>query len=95
MSEQERDSLRAKLIAAFDAAGATVVSLADIGGGCPDLLVGYRGRTALCETQAPGADAKLEADRLVWYESWRGGTVIVVQSPADVAQVLRSLTETP
>ena len=89
----ERDLLRAELIAAFDAAGATVVSLADVGRGCPDLLVGYRGRTALCETQAPGADAKLETDRLAWYESWRGGTVTVLQSTADVARVLRSLME--
>ena len=88
----EADELRAALIvAAFEASGATVVDLSAVGGGCPDLLIGYQGRIALCETQVPGAVPSLE--RQAWYEAWRGGMAITVLHSSEVAHVLRTLLE--
>ena len=89
----DRDARRAALIAAFEDAGATVVSLARVGGGCPDLLIGYQGQIALCETQGPGAP--LSDERLAWYGAWRGPAVTVLRSTEDVARVLEALTVDP
>ena len=83
---------RASRIAAFEDAGATVVSLARMGGGCPDVLIGYRGRLALCETRP---DAPLSDERLAWYGSWRGPAVTVLHSTEDVVRVLEALTVDP
>ena len=79
---------RASLIAAFEAAGATVVSLARVGGGCPDLLIGYQGQIALCETRP---DAPIFDVRLAWYGAWHGPAITVLYSTEDVARVLEAL----
>ena len=89
----DRSRLCAELIAAFEAAGARVVSLAAVGDGCPDLLVGYRGRIALCELLLgpTGPRASCSPERLAWYQAWRGSPVTVLHTVDDVAHVLRTL----
>ena len=45
------DSNQSDIVKALRKAGATVQSLADVGGGCPDLLVGYFGYCILFEVK--------------------------------------------
>lgn len=56
-------------------AGATVVSISDIGNGCPDLLVGFRGDNYLMEVK-DGLE-KLTADEAEFARSWEGESYVV------------------
>lgn len=52
------------------AAGATVQSLAKVGEGAPDLLVGWKGVNTLLELKVPGE--KLNDNQLEWHRCWQG-----------------------
>lgn len=45
------DGNQAQIVRALRQVGATVLSLADMGDGCPDLLVGFRGFNILLEVK--------------------------------------------
>jgi Holliday junction resolvase len=74
--------------------GAFVQSLASIGKGCPDLLVGFRGKWHLFEVKdesKPVAKRKLTADEIAWiWEASKRGPVYVVES---TEQALKIVTE--
>ena len=80
------DANQAEIVATLRAAGATVQSLATVGGGCPDLLVGWRGTNFLLEVKSVG-DLNAEQER--WHQSWRG-IANVVWSPADALGVIKN-----
>lgn len=64
------DANQAKLVAALRAIGCFVQSLASVGGGVPDLLVGYRGRWLLLEVKdgsKPPSAQRLTPDEAVWH----------------------------
>lgn len=79
------------IVAALRARGATVQSLASVGRGCPDLLVGWMGRNALMECKRQRDDRKkapdLTADQVEWIKGWRG-YVFVVLTPAEALAAL-------
>ncbi len=55
--------------------GATVQPLHAQGQGCPDLLVGWRGRNLLFELkdgQLPPSARRLTPDEARWHRDWRG-----------------------
>jgi hypothetical protein len=61
-------------------AGATVQPLHAVGAGCPDLLVGFRGRNWLLEVKDPSkpkSDQVLTPDQVTWHGGWRGRAVVV------------------
>jgi Holliday junction resolvase len=60
-------------------AGATVVSLAAMKHGGPDLLVGYAGETVLMEIKRD-AKAKFTPDQLDFLGKWKGGAISRVDS---------------
>ena len=72
------------------ACGWSVTDLAQVGKGCPDLLIGRRGVTYLAEIKASAEDTKdrrqrnLRESQRVWLREWRGGPVVVLRSPHDV-----------
>jgi len=71
--------------------GATVHSLASMGQGCPDLLVGFRGRTCLMEVKdgsKPPSETRLTPDQVVWHRDWTGGSLSVVYGPEDALKVI-------
>jgi hypothetical protein len=77
------DANQREIVAALRKLGATVQSLADIGKGCPDLLVGYRGVTVLLEVKdgsKPPSARLLTPDEGAWMAAWRGGPYRVVSS---------------
>ena len=85
------DDNQVAVVAALRKAGATVQSLAGVGKGVPDLLVGIRGRTALFEVKdgakVPSA-RRLTEDQLKWHAAWQGGTLAVVDSPEAALRAL-------
>ena len=85
------DSNQVEIVAALRRAGAVVQSLAAVGNGCPDLLVGFLGRTFLMEIK-DGAKVKsaqaLNPEQVSWHQSWRGGSLSVVTSITDALRVL-------
>jgi hypothetical protein len=74
------DGTQREIVTALRRLGVSVHSLADVGDGCPDLLVGYRGRTHLIEvkdgSKPPSARAltPLEAN---WHATWDGSPVLI------------------
>lgn len=74
--------------------GATVQPIHTIGRGCPDLLVGYRGRNLLLEVKdgsKPPSKRALTADESMWHLGWRGTVVVVETIPDAIEAVLRGL----
>jgi hypothetical protein len=77
------DANQTAIVKALRQTGATVQSLADIGKGCPDLLVGYRGTTYLLEVKdgsKPPSARLLTPDEGAWMAAWRGGPLHIVAS---------------
>jgi hypothetical protein len=73
------DGNHTEVVGALKNIGASVQSLAALGDGCPDLLVGYRGRNFLIEVKdgakSPSA-RKLTDDQEIWHDSWRGAVSV-------------------
>jgi Holliday junction resolvase len=73
------DTNHKEIVAALRQAGATVVSLAAMKHGCPDLLVGYEGETLLMEIKKD-TKAKFTPDQLEFMAKWKGGAISRVDS---------------
>jgi Holliday junction resolvase len=81
------DSNHTEIVAALRQAGATVVSLAAMKHGIPDILVGYNGETILMEIKKD-SKAKFTSDQLEFIGKWKGGAISRVDS---VETALRAL----
>ena len=70
--------------------GATTQSLASIGDGCPDAVIGYKGHNLIIEIKNGGeipSRRKLTEDEERWHSDWRG-QVAVVESVDDLMELL-------
>jgi hypothetical protein len=70
--------------------GASVQSLADVGEGCPDLLVGFRGLNLVMEIKdgmKPPSKQKLTELEELWHKTW-SGQVDVVTSIQDALRLV-------
>ena len=85
------DDNQKEIVKALRAMGAIVESLAPMGKGVPDLLVGYQGKTILMEvkdSKKPPSARALTEDQLKWHGAWNGGTLCVV---CDIDSALRAI----
>lgn len=74
------DANHAVIVGGLIRCGASVQSLANTGQGCPDLLVGHRGRNLLMEIKdgsKPPSARKLTPDQVEWHAQWRGRVIVV------------------
>jgi hypothetical protein len=75
------DSNQKAIVEALRACGASVLSLAQIGKGCPDLLVALpNGRTCLVEVKdgdKPPSQQQLTPHQVKFHAAWKGAIVIV------------------
>ena len=69
--------------------GVTVFSLASLGKGVPDICVGYKGCTVLCEIKGP--KGKLNEAQVAWHRAWPGPPVVVIRTAGDVAWLIETL----
>ena len=85
------DKNQTEVVAAFRKVGASVQSLASIGKGCPDLLVGFQGKLYLIEvkdgTNVPSKQLLTE-DQKRWHDNWTGSPVHVVRSIDGALKIL-------
>jgi Holliday junction resolvase len=75
------DDNQEEIVKALRAVGATVQTLAAVGKGVPDLLVGYQGQTILVEVKdgkKSPSERRLTEDQLKWHGAWNGGPLAIV-----------------
>jgi hypothetical protein len=88
------DANHARIVAALKKCGATVQSLATVGMGCPDLLVGWNGRTILMElkdgTKPPSARG-LTTLQEKWISQWCGSSVVIVTDELGAINALKNV----
>lgn len=85
------DANQEQVVSALRAVGASVQTLAAVGKGVPDLLVGYQGKTLLLEVKdgrKPPSARRLTEDQLKWHGAWRGGPLAVVDGPDAALRML-------
>jgi Holliday junction resolvase len=82
------DKNQKEIVAALRKMGCTVESLHRVGGGVPDLLVGYHGRNFLIEVKVD--KGKLNDLQKGWISNWRG-TVFVIHSADEAVDLLRAI----
>ena len=79
------DANQTQIVAALRGVGATVQHMHQLGKGCPDLLVGFRGVNYVMEIKdgdKPLSAQRLTPDEQTWVFGW-GGAVDVVNSVDD------------
>lgn len=83
------DGNHAEIVQALRAAGCTVLSLHQVGAGCPDVLAGIDGRNLLLEIKdgsKPPSRRALTADETAFHAAWRGQIAVV----SNVAEALEA-----
>lgn len=85
------DANHREVVRALESTGCYVQSLAAVGCGVPDILVGRAGVMVLMEIKdgrkAP-SDRRLTADQVRWHAEWRGPPVCVVLSVDDALRAI-------
>lgn len=84
------DSNQRAIVKALRDAGASVFSLANMGKGCPDLLVSRRKVTMLLEVKdgsLPPSKRKLTPDEMYFHNTWPG-LIFVVESVEEAIKTL-------
>ena|ERR1017187_2159849 len=74
------DANQPEIVRALRENGCTVQSLAPMGHGCPDLLVGKDGRNFLLEIKDPNqkpSQRRLTDDEKAWHCAWLGQIAVV------------------
>lgn len=69
------DENHAEIVRALRKAGCSVLSLAAIGRGAPDLLLGHKGRNVLVEVKRP--KGKLNDQQQAFRDAWQGDLCVV------------------
>lgn len=80
------DANQPVIVEALRKCGALVQHLHQVGGGCPDLLVGFRRRVYLLEVKAGTGD--LTDEQLDWHRLWGTLPVHVVRTPLEALQAI-------
>jgi len=74
------DANQRTIVADLRKIGCTVVNLTQVGAGCPDLLVGYRGKTMLLECKNADGRNRIEFSQRDFYKKWQGGPIVIVHN---------------
>jgi len=75
------DDNHSAIVAMLRRMGAKVQSLAAVGDGCPDLLVGVDGENYLFEVKDGNKSPsrrRLTSAQLTWHENWRGQVDVLI-----------------
>lgn len=78
------------IVEAFRRCGWSVQSLAEIGNGCPDLLVARNWQTLVVEVKGP--KGQITMDQMTWAANWKG-SMRLVRTVADVEQLTREFAD--
>jgi len=85
------DENQKEIVKALRTLGCSVQHLHNVGAGCPDLLIGYKGFNILLEikdgNKSP-SQQKLTSDQIIWHRDWRGHVNVVNSSEQAIIAVL-------
>ncbi len=87
------DSNHQEIVAAFRKFGCSVLHLASVGGGCPDICIGLNHKSALVEIKdgkKPPSARALTKDEQKFHEEWKG-SLFIVEDLEDVINLVRGL----
>lgn len=87
------DANQSAVVSALRQIGCTVFVASSVGGGFPDLVVGYRNRTMLIELKdgdKPKSARKLTIDQMFFSAMWRGHYVVVNNVDEAIAAVVEA-----
>ena len=87
------DANQNSVVKALRAKGATV-RIVSLGDGLPDLLVGYKGVTALLECKDGDkfpSHRKLTPAEQKFFDEWTGGLLVIVNSVEEALDVLHKI----
>ena len=91
MTRRRVDANQGRIVAALERIGATVVDLHTVGGGCPDLLAGYRGINYALEVKdgaKPPSRRKVRPGvQATFHQTWRGQIDVVCTELEAIAVV--------
>ena len=76
--DARKDENHAEIVAGLKQACRSVAETHRLGGGFPDLLVGFGGKMWLFEVKTK--EGKLQKSQLEFFETWRGPKPIVVRT---------------
>lgn len=85
------------VVDAFELAGCSVLSIASVGNGAPDLVIGCAGRSHLVEVKPDTrvkAVSNQRANQVAWATKWRGGAVHVVRTTSEAFELANLLRMT-
>lgn len=80
-TKRRTDKNQKEIVKQLEQVGCSVLSLADKGHGCPDLLVGFRGKNFLVEVK--NGNGCLTEDQQKFFNLWRG-QVMVIRDTEDI-----------
>ena len=87
------DDNQSQIVRELRRVGMDVQHLHGVGHGCPDILVGYRGRNILLEIKKD-EKTKLKPDQEIWHRMWRGQVAVVSNPQAAIMAVRIACSET-
>ena len=85
------DNCQVQVVKALRDLGATVQHLHAVGKGCPDIVVGFKGKNLLLEIK-DGDKKVLTPDQVNWHRLWNG-QVNVVTSVDDAKNLIRKISD--
>lgn len=85
------DASHEAIVSALRAAGASVQSLAPVGKGCPDAMVGYQGTTYTLEFKAGRTSKAVRERQEKWRAEWRGSPVVTVFTPDEALRAIGAI----
>ena len=88
MRAKRVDCNQKDIVHALRTFGATVVDLSGVGKGCPDLLIGFKGKTYLIEVKKD-SKAKFTPQQLQFNELWTGGIIARIESIDEALALLK------
>ncbi|MGH8525141.1 MAG: hypothetical protein ACREXY_13285 [Gammaproteobacteria bacterium] len=92
------DTNHRDIVRALESCGVRVQSLAAVGNGCPDLLVGLRGKFTMLEikdgSRVP-SQQRLGAQQVDWHQRWLGFPVYVVRNEQEALASLGITSVSP
>ena len=84
------DSNQQQIIHTFIALGASVLNLSRVGEGCPDILIGYKKHSVLCEIKRDNKAPYTES-QVKFMQNWRGGPISRIDSVDAAIRLIKML----
>ena len=82
------DTNQQEIVDALRDMGVSVLVLSQVGGGCPDLVIGWRGKNYLIEVKTK--DGKLRPSQEEFFDTW-SGRAFIVRSLDETLELLECL----